>query len=74
MTEMAFNNVPKDMNEQKTRGIAPGADYIERDQHRLRYTEVQLTLKRIRQVLEERVERELNLNMKQQMRAVLDAR
>ena len=36
--------------------------------------QVQLTLKRTRQVLEERVERELNINVKQQMRAVLDAR
>ena len=39
MTEMGFDNVPRDMNEQKTRGIAPGTDFVERNQHRIRYTE-----------------------------------
>lgn len=73
LTEMAWKRVPKDPDEQKVRGIPLGSDFVERDQHRLRYAEVQLTLNRVRQVLKERVAGEIVPQRQREMRAVIDA-
>ncbi|EFJ50080.1 hypothetical protein VOLCADRAFT_89087 [Volvox carteri f. nagariensis] len=74
LTEMGFKNIPKNAAEQRARGIPPGTDMVEQDQHRLRYKEVQKTLRNIRQVLQERVDIQLVPSMKREMQEVIDAR
>lgn len=59
LTEMAWRRVPKDISEQTMWGIPRGSTK-EEDPHRLRYNEVQKSIKRIRGVLRERAQRELN--------------
>ncbi|KXZ45059.1 hypothetical protein GPECTOR_59g668 [Gonium pectorale] len=74
LTEMAWKRVPKNLEEERMRDMAVGHDSVERDAHRMRYQEVQATLKHIRQVLQERVDAELVPRLRKEMQEVLDAR
>ena len=40
LTEMAWQDVPKDLHVQRMRGIPRGMDHLEMNPHRLRYDEV----------------------------------
>ena len=40
LTEMAFQDIPKDLDVQRMRGIPRGMDNLELHPHRLRYGEV----------------------------------
>ncbi|KAG2497272.1 hypothetical protein HYH03_004856 [Edaphochlamys debaryana] len=74
LTEMAWKRVPKDEAHQRMRGIPVGADSVESDPHRVRYREVQTTLRNVRRVLQERVDSELVPGLRREMQAVIDAR
>ncbi|GLI65784.1 hypothetical protein VaNZ11_009400 [Volvox africanus] len=74
LTEMGVKNIPKNAAEQRARGIPRGSEMVEQDQHRLRYREVQTTLRNIRQVLQERVDVQLVPALKQEMQEVINAR
>mmetsp|Transcript_12758 Transcript_12758/g.27628 ORF Transcript_12758/g.27628 Transcript_12758/m.27628 type:complete len:174 (+) Transcript_12758:62-583(+) len=74
LTELAWQKVPKDFNEQRMRGIVRGTDSVELHPHRVRYGEVELTLQRIKAVLKERAERELNPMTKRNMLQVINAK
>ncbi|GFR49182.1 hypothetical protein Agub_g11206 [Astrephomene gubernaculifera] len=74
LTELGWKRIPKDAEEQRMRSIPVGADAVESDVHRLRYQEVQSSMRHIRQVLQERVEAELSPALRKEMQAVIDAR
>ncbi|PNW74175.1 hypothetical protein CHLRE_13g588310v5 [Chlamydomonas reinhardtii] len=71
---MGLKHIPKDAAHQVMRRIPVGAASVEEDPHRLRYTEVQNTLRHIRQVLEERAAAELVPKLRREMLEVINAR
>lgn len=73
LTEMAWRRVPKDVNEQTMWGLARGSDK-EEDVHRLRYAEVLRSMKRIKVVMKERVQRELNPAKRRHMALAMTAK
>ncbi|PNH06909.1 hypothetical protein TSOC_006679 [Tetrabaena socialis] len=74
LTEMAWKQVPKDADAQRALGIPIGDDRAEGDVHRMRYSEVQCSLRHIRKVLRERAEAEAVPRRRAEMRAVIDAK
>ncbi|MEW5300701.1 MAG: hypothetical protein WDW38_005366 [Sanguina aurantia] len=74
LSELGRQRVAKDYDEQKVRGIARGVVSVEEHPHRLRYTEVQITLKHIKQVLRERADAEFNPKLKAEMIRVIEAK
>mmetsp|Transcript_2077 Transcript_2077/g.5463 ORF Transcript_2077/g.5463 Transcript_2077/m.5463 type:complete len:177 (-) Transcript_2077:29-559(-) len=73
LTEMAWRKVPKDLNEQILMNMPRGSDK-EEDVHRLRYNEIQKSLKRIKKVMRERASRELNPVKRNQILTVINAK
>ncbi|KAG1668832.1 hypothetical protein FOA52_004926 [Chlamydomonas sp. UWO 241] len=73
LTEMAWRGVPKDTGEMILMSVPRGSDK-EEDVHRLRYDEVQKSLKRIKKVLRERAQRELNPVKRSQIMTVIHAK
>ena len=73
LTEMAWKRVPKTKQEQLVLNI-PRGHSKETDPHRLRYNEVIKTLRRIKAVMRERAQRELNPIKRQEILATIMAR
>ncbi|KAF5837670.1 mitochondrial 39-S ribosomal protein L47 (MRP-L47)-domain-containing protein [Dunaliella salina] len=73
LTELAWQRLPKDYNEQILRGVTRGHPHEEAP-HRLRYDAVCLTLKRVKDVLRKRAEAEKDLTQRERMLNVLNAR
>ena len=73
MTEMAWKRVPKTKQEQIMLAI-PRGHSKETDPHRLRYNSIVQSLRRIKGVMRERVERELNPIKRREILAAIMAR